>query len=125
MITIGERIRQLREDKDMSLRELAKAIGVSAAFMSDVELGRRYPSDKHLTAIARVLATTIAELGAHDTRPPMRDLRRMTLSDPEFGYAFRRLIDGNIRPKELIEFINKHEDQQGEDERGASEDTES
>ncbi len=113
MITIGERIRQLREDKDMSLRELAKTIGVSAAYLSDVELGRRYPSDKHLRAIVRALGTPLEELKAHDTRPPMRDLRRMTLSDPEYGYAFRQLIDRNISPQELLEFVEKQKKGRG------------
>ena len=64
MMTIGERIRQLREEKDLSLRELAKTIGVSAAFLSDVELGRRYPSDKHLSAITRALGSTLEDLRA-------------------------------------------------------------
>ncbi len=113
MTTIGERIRQLREDKDMSLRELAKAIGVSAAFLSDVELGRRYPSDKHLRAIAQALGTPLKELKAHDTRPPMRDLRRMTLSNPEYSYAFRQLIDRNISPQELLEFVEKQQKKRG------------
>ncbi len=112
MITIGERIRQLREGKDMSLRELAKAVGVSAAFLSDVELGRRYPSDKHLSAIARALGTTLEDLKAYDTRPPMRDLRRMTLSDPQYGYAFRQLIDRNISPQQLLEFIKEQQEKE-------------
>ena len=45
--------------KTFSLRELAGKIGVSAAFMSDVELNRRYPSDKHLREIAQYLGTGV------------------------------------------------------------------
>lgn len=37
----GELLTQLREKKDKTLRELARAIGVSAPFLSDVEKGRR------------------------------------------------------------------------------------
>ena len=114
MVTIGERIRQLREGKDMSLRELAKAIGVSAAFLSDVELGRRYPSDKHLDALVRALATPLEDLKKHDTRPPMRDLRRMTHSNPEYGYAFRRLIDRKISPQQLLEFVENQQNEEGD-----------
>ena len=33
----GELLTQLREKKDKTLRELARAIGVSAPFLSDVE----------------------------------------------------------------------------------------
>lgn len=40
MKTLGQRIRELRETKDLSLREFAKQLGdLSAAFLSDVELG--------------------------------------------------------------------------------------
>lgn len=117
-MTIGERIRQLREEKDISLRELAREIGVSAAFLSDVELGRRYPSDKHLATIVRVLGTTRDDLRAYDTRPPMRDLRRMALSNPQYGLAFRQLIEGNISPQEILDFVNEHrkeDDEEAED----------
>ena len=50
MKTLGQRIRELREEKDFSLRELAKKSGVTAPFLSDIELGRRYPSEKVLSA---------------------------------------------------------------------------
>ena len=115
-LTLGERIRQLREEKmDMSLRELAKKVGVSAAFLSDVELGRRHPSDKYLGAIAKSLDTPLDELKQYDTRPPMRDLRRMTISNPQFGFAFRQLIDKNITPQELLDFIEKQSREQKKD----------
>lgn len=39
--TFGKSLRDLREDTDISLREMAKLLGVSAAFLSDCELGRR------------------------------------------------------------------------------------
>ncbi len=107
MLTLGAKIRQLREDRDISLRELAKTIGVSAPFLSDVELGRRHPSDEHITALAKALGTTRQELEKCDTRPPMRDLRRMATADPEYGFAFRQLIDQQVTPQELLEFIKK------------------
>ncbi len=105
MKTLGQRIRELREDKDMSLRELAKEIDVSAAFLSDVELERRYPSDKHLSALAKALETSIDNLRDYDTRPPMNDLRRITNLDPKFGYAFRQIINNKVSPDELIDFV--------------------
>ena len=70
MKTLGELIRELREERDLSLRELATKIEVSAAFMSDVELGRRHPSDKHMAAVARALGTSLEDIQQCDTRPP-------------------------------------------------------
>ena len=111
-MTLGERIRQLRAERDKSLRELAKLVGLSAAFLSDVELGRRYPSDKHLAALAKALATSVEDLKQYDTRPPISDLRRMTISKPEFGFAFRQLIDKKVEPQELLKFIEERSKEQ-------------
>ena len=41
--SFGEVLHQLREKKDVTLRELARKINVSAPFLSDVEKGRRAP----------------------------------------------------------------------------------
>ena len=38
---LGKALTYLREQKDVTLRELARGIGVSAPFLSDVEKGRR------------------------------------------------------------------------------------
>ncbi len=109
MKTLGERIRELREEQDISLRELAGKIGVSAAFMSDVELNRRYPSDKHLRAIARHLRTALADLRQYDTRPPVKELRKAALSDPRYGFAFRQMMDKQVSAREILEFIESRE----------------
>lgn len=39
----GKKLRQLREDSGISIRQLAKAIDCSAVYISDVELGHRAP----------------------------------------------------------------------------------
>ena len=52
----GEVLHQLREKKDVTLRELARKIEVSAPFLSDVEKGRRAPlTAERLEAVVRVL----------------------------------------------------------------------
>lgn len=117
MKTLGQRIRELREEKDLSLRELASKIEVSAAFLSDVELGRRYPSDKHLLALVRALDTSLEDLQQHDTRPPLQEFRRMTHSDPEYGFALRQVMDKKISSKELLDFIKQRGKQRKENKR--------
>ena len=107
MISLAEKIRQLREAKDMSLRELGKKVDASPAFLSDVELGRRYPSDKLFVSLAVALDISLKELKACDTRLPLKDLRRITISDPSYGFAFRQIIDKKISPEELIKFVEK------------------
>jgi DNA-binding transcriptional regulator YiaG len=48
-VRIGKMARIEREKVGLSLRELARRIGVSAAFLSDFELGRRSMSKTTLT----------------------------------------------------------------------------
>ena len=56
MKTLGERIKELRDEADLSLRELGKkAGGLSPVFLSDIELGRRFPSENALKQIAAAL----------------------------------------------------------------------
>lgn len=103
MKTLGQRIRELREARDLSLREFAKKLGdLSAAFLSDVELGRRHPSEKVLALMARHLGTTVEDLRSYDTRAPVSDLRRLASSDPQFGFALRRAVEKGISGEELL-----------------------
>lgn len=105
MKTFGERIRELRDEKDVSLRELAKKLDVSAAFLSDIELGRRYPSDKVLVKISEALGVTNEDLKSYDTRAPIEDLKRLTNANPQYGFALRQVVDKNISAEDLIKFV--------------------
>ncbi len=106
--TLGRRIRELRDQEDLSLRELAEKVGVSAAFLSDIELGRRYPSDNKLAKIAHALGTSLDELRTFDTRPPVDELKRLSAENPTYGLAFRRMINKKISPDEILKFANGH-----------------
>lgn len=52
---VGKSLRSVRQAKGMTLRELARKLELSAAFVSDVELGRRYPSQKTMEKILAAL----------------------------------------------------------------------
>jgi transcriptional regulator with XRE-family HTH domain len=107
MKTFGEYLRELRESRDISVRELARQLAVSAAFLSDVELGRRHPSEEVLGRLATLLGTTTQDLRKYDARPPMQELKRLAASDPAMGFALRKVVDGGVSAKDLLEFLNK------------------
>lgn len=110
---LGQRIRELREEKDLSLREFAKKLdGISAAHISDIELGRRYPSEELLKKIARELGTPIEDLRSYDHRPPMEHLKRMSESDPTFGFALRKLVDKQITAEDILKLAQKKPDRE-------------
>lgn len=102
---LGQYIRRFREERNQSLRELARKIGCSAAFLSDIELGRRNPSDKVLRDIAHELGISLEELNNHDTRPPVEDIKRAVERDPRYALAFRTLT--RVHPDNLLEFAKK------------------
>ena len=105
--TFGQYIRTLREKGDLSLREFAKKIDCSAAFVSDIELGRRYPSEPVLATIAKILGVTVDELKKYDTRPPVDDMKRLTEANPQYALAFRQVIDKKVSPEELMKLAKK------------------
>ncbi len=108
MKTLGQRIRELRDKEDLSLRELAKKLGgLSAAFLSDVELGRRHPSGKVLADLARALKTTVEDLQSYDTRPPVEEIKRLASADPAFGLALRKVVDKQVSPEELMKLAGQ------------------
>ena len=118
MKTLGDRIRELREENDLSLRELAVKIDVSASFISDIELGRRNPSDQRIRQLARHLGTTLEDLNQFDTRPPIREIRRVTRSDPRYSVALRQMMDRKIGSAELMRFIEDRDEQRRKDKQG-------
>ena len=107
MKTLGQFIREKRDDLDLSLRELARRIEVSAAFLSDIELSRRYPSDDVRDKLARELRVTVRELDSYDPRPPVEDLKRLSESNPMYGIAFRTIVDQNISPEEILKLRSR------------------
>ena len=107
MKSLGEFIRDRRDELDLSLREFARQVGCSAPFASDVERGRRFPSDSMLEDMARVLQTDVEELRALDPRPPLEEIRRLSERDPQYAFAFRTIVDKGISAKEIADFAKK------------------
>ena len=72
MADIGEKIRKLREQKEMALKELAAQAKISIGFLADIESGRSNPSIKTLKRLAEALDTTPDYLLSGTTRdiPP-------------------------------------------------------
>jgi transcriptional regulator with XRE-family HTH domain/quercetin dioxygenase-like cupin family protein len=59
---LGARIRTLRLQRELSLRALARAVGVSASLISQIETGKSQPSVSTLYAITQALGTSIEDV---------------------------------------------------------------
>jgi len=108
MKTLGQNIRELRDKKDLSLREFARKLGdISPAHVSDIELGRRFPSPELLAKMAKLLEEPLEELQKYDQRAPIEDIKRMVGSNPAYGFAFRKLVEKQVSPEEILKLIEK------------------
>lgn len=61
-VELGRAIRAAREQRGLSLRELARRVEVSPSFVSQVELGKANPSVATLYALVAELGTTLDDL---------------------------------------------------------------
>ena len=61
-IQLGAAIRSAREERGLSLREVARRVGVSPSFVSQVETGKANPSVGTLYALVGVLGTSLDDL---------------------------------------------------------------
>lgn len=65
-VNVGSLVRRERERRGLSLRELARRVGVSASMLSQVETGRTRPSVSTIYAIAAELGVSIDALVSGD-----------------------------------------------------------
>src|SRR6266498_4770482 len=56
---IGEKLRAIRQERQMSLRELANKADVSASMLSQIETGKVFPSVRSLYGIANALNVSV------------------------------------------------------------------
>lgn len=110
--TFGKYLLQLRESKDVTLRELARKIGVSAAFLSDVEKDRRAPlTAERLEMVSSALNLTSEEKAKlYDAAGKQRgtiapDLPEYIKSHNYVSVALRTARDLDAGEKEWNEFV--------------------
>jgi transcriptional regulator with XRE-family HTH domain len=84
--SIGEYIREQREQAKISLRQLAAAAGVSNPYLSQIERGLRRPSAEILQQIAKGLRISAEALyvqaGILEDRPADSGVRAAVLAEP-------------------------------------------
>ena len=96
MNTIGDYIRQQREQAKISLRQLAQQAGVSNPYLSQVERGLRKPSADILQQIAKGLRISAEALyvqaGILEDRPADSGVRSALLTDPGLSERQKQVL---------------------------------
>jgi transcriptional regulator with XRE-family HTH domain len=107
-VSLGQNVRRERELAGLSVRELARRLGVSASFLSQFDLGQSQAAVSTLFAIATELNLSLDDLLGHSVAPAKQSAttsdsrRRDTADDPpevseylafQTGVRWRRLAD--------------------------------
>jgi transcriptional regulator with XRE-family HTH domain len=80
--TVGSRLRQLRQRREITLADLAEETGISTSTLSRLEAGLRRPTLEQLLPLARAYRVTLDELvDAPPTGNPRVNLRPIACSD--------------------------------------------
>ena len=113
---LGAEIRRLRLKAGIGLRVFATKLGVSAPHQSDIELGRRMPSEKVLRATANLLksqGTSYEALKRLDARLDP-DIEAWAQTTPEVGEMLREVRNSRRPPREVLEqlrdWLNEREE---------------
>ncbi len=82
-MTLGRKVRELRQAKDWSLAELAKKSGVALSSLSRIETGRMTGTLESHLRVARAMGARLSELYASlDTGPAVEVKQAEEASDP-------------------------------------------
>src|ERR1700722_16527326 len=94
--SIGDYIREQREQAKISVRQLAQNAGVSNPYLSQIERGLRKPSADILQQIAkglRISAETLyVRAGILEDRPSDSGVRSALLTDPELAERQKQVL---------------------------------
>ena len=91
-MTIGEKLKKSRNDKGMSLRELATKVELSASFLSQIEQGKASPSIENLKKIAHTLDVRVAYL-IEDEEDDIRNIEHIKKENIKYIES----LDSNIK----------------------------
>ncbi len=76
-LNIGDNLRRLRREQNMTQEALAEKLGTSFQSVSRWENGTTYPDIEFLPAIARIFGTTVDGLIGCDTRPSDEEMEQI------------------------------------------------
>jgi transcriptional regulator with XRE-family HTH domain len=94
--SIGDYIREQREQAKISMRQLAQSAGVSNPYLSQIERGLRKPSADILQQIAKGLRISAEALyvqaGILEDRQPDSGVRSALLADPQLSERQKQVL---------------------------------
>ncbi len=103
---LGERIRARRKELDLSLRELADAVGLTSSFLSLIERDQSSPSIESLRKISDALEVPVFYflLEPYNRSPIVRHNQQLTLTDESSNHVYKLLSPSLYHKMEALLF---------------------
>jgi HTH-type transcriptional regulator, competence development regulator len=109
-MTFGERVRELRKSKNLTLRELAVKVKVNFTYLSKIENQKlsfgEYPSEDLIRKLAKVLEGEVDELLLLAQKIP-EDIKKRVIERPDAFRKIARLDDERL--DKLLEELGEDE----------------
>ncbi|MFL0181933.1 MULTISPECIES: helix-turn-helix domain-containing protein [unclassified Mycobacterium] len=103
---LGDRVKDARVEAGLTLRGVAKSLGLSPSYLNDIEYNRRTPSDDALQKISALFGLDLDELLAAAGRVGIsKDAEQYIRENPSAGVLFRRVTNERIPEAELKKLI--------------------
>lgn len=101
-MTFGERVRELRLQKGLAQRDLAKLVEIDFTYLSKIENDRvSPPSDEVIHNLAKHLDANEEELLALAAKVDAGELREAVAQDPRIGVLFRKLQSRELTTEQV------------------------
>lgn len=97
---IGEKIKRLRKEKDLSISELAEKAGVAKSYLSSIERNiQSNPSIQFMEKIGQVLGVSVNELLRDNSLELIEDL------DDEWIKIVQEAMDSGVSKEDFKEYL--------------------
>lgn len=104
-LILGVKLKQLRNEKDLSLSEMAAKSGLSVSYLSEIEKGKKYPTPDKIIRLAKACGVSFDELVSPQMSENLDPLK--TMLDSPFIKEFPFELFG-IQPHGLVSLITEN-----------------
>ena len=107
---LGAKLKQLRNEKDLSLSDIATMSGVSVSYLSEIEKGKKYPAPATIIRLSRSIGVSFDELVSARMSGSLDPLT--TILQSSFIREFPFELFG-IKPYELMNLVTNKPQEAG------------
>ena len=103
----GSRIRELRKEKDISLRDFADRVGIDFTYLSKIENGKvEPPSEEKIRKMARELDVGAEELLVLAGKVSSEQIRQAIQANPSVGILLRKIQSKNLTKQQIDRMVD-------------------